>query len=406
MGAASSSFSVRRVVSLPWLTAVPFRLLSGFLLLAAAPRASAAQPFKYPERSHGPATLRYVEGVPVLTVSGTPRQIGEQIGALALKPARRLISFPRDMLKQNGVSWLLPFLELGARRMAKNFPPAYRRELAGMAKASGVSQADLLLANTVFDLYRVLGCSTLTVEAARSATGAPLFGRNLDFPTLGYLHEYSLVTVYRPRGKRPFVSIGFPGMVGCLSGMNDAGLALAVLEVYESRDESRPFNAQGMPYAMAYRWLLENCATTEQAEAALRKMKRTVMTNLAVCDRRGGTVFELTPAAVEVRRPVDGICAATNHFRSAALRTWTDCDRYAALTPVAEKKLSLSEIKNRLHAANQGGMTLQTMIFEPATLTLHLAIGEPPTSSLPFKKLDLAPWLAPGKAPRRHAAEP
>ncbi len=383
----------------PRLTAGPFCLLGGFLLLAVAPRASAAQPFKYPERSHGPATLRYVDGVPVLTVFGTPRQIGEQIGALALKPARRLISFPRDMLKQNGVSWLLPFLELGARRMAENFPPAYRRELDAMAVASGVSQADLLLANTVFDLYKVLGCSTLTVEAARSATGAPLFGRNLDFPTLGYLHEYSLVTVYRPRGKHSFVSIGFPGMVGCLSGMNDAGLALAVLEVYESRDGSRPFNAQGMPYAMAYRWLLENCATTEQAEAALRRMKRTVMSNLAVCDRRGGTVFELTPAVVEVRRPADGICAATNHFRSTALRTWTECERYAALTtPVAGKKLSLPEIKKRLHAANQGEMTLQTMIFEPATLTLHLAIGKPPTSGLSFKKLNLAPWLAPGKA--------
>jgi len=37
--------------------------------------------------------------------------------------------------------------------------------------------------------------------------------------------------------------------------------------------------------------------------------------------------------------------------------------------------------------------TLQTMIFEPATLKLHLAIGACPSSAEPLKTLDLAPLL-------------
>jgi hypothetical protein len=34
------------------------------------------------------------------------------------------------------------------------------------------------------------------------------------------------------------------------------------------------------------------------------------------------------------------------------------------------------------------------MIFEPATLKLHLAIGTPPTSALPLKTLELKPLLS------------
>jgi len=40
---------------------------------------------------------------------------------------------------------------------------------------------------------------------------------------------------------------------------------------------------------------------------------------------------------------------------------------------------------------NLGGLTVQTMIFEPATLKLHLAIGSCPSSALPMKELDLKP---------------
>ena len=36
-------------------------------------------------------------------------------------------------------------------------------------------------------------------------------------------HQHSLVTVYRPEGKHAFVSIGFPGLVGCVSGLDGQG---------------------------------------------------------------------------------------------------------------------------------------------------------------------------------------
>ena len=103
-----------------------------------------------------------------------------------------------------------------------------------------------------------------------SATKGPLFGRNLDFYTLGMLDKYSLVTVHRPKGKHAFVSIGFPGLFGCVSGMNDAGLALAVHEVFLARDGASMFNPKGVPYTFCFRRILEECETVEEAEKLLR----------------------------------------------------------------------------------------------------------------------------------------
>ena len=96
----------------------------------------------------------------------------------------------------------------------------------------------------MFDLKKSLACCRAADRPNRSATGNVLFGRNLDYPSLGYAHEYSLVTVYRPTGKHAFASIGFPGLVGCLSGMNDAGLSLGVLEIYAVKRGGREVRRQ------------------------------------------------------------------------------------------------------------------------------------------------------------------
>jgi len=115
--------------------------------------------------------------------------------------------------------------------------------------------------------------------------------------------------------------------------MNDAGLALAILEVYTSNDDSLKFDPKGTPYAMCYRRILEECSTVAQAEELLRSMKRTTRNNLAVCDRNGGAVFEVTPKNVVVRPPEGDICNCTNHFRTKELATTTECRGRAALSP-------------------------------------------------------------------------
>lgn len=358
-------------------------------LLAATP-ARAAEPFRYTEGKHGRGELKYVNGLPVLVVEGTPEEIGTQVATLANKASRRLLSFPKEYLKTFGFESSWPTLVKLSKGMAPQFPADHLKELEALAKRADIDRDLVIVGNTFADIKKIGGCSTLIIEADRSATRGPLFGRNLDYPTLGFLHEYSLVTVYRPRGKHAFASIGFPGFVGCLSGINDAGLALAVLEVYSSNDDSPAFDPQGTPYALCYRRVLEECTTVAEAEKLLRTMKRTTRNNLAVCDPKGGAVFEITPRTVVVRRAEEGICPCTNHFRTKELARETICRRYRALEKSQNSaKVGLTDLAKLLDAANQGDRTFQTMIFEPAALKLHLAIGKCPSSALEPKLLDL-----------------
>jgi predicted choloylglycine hydrolase len=363
-----------------------------FALILTSVGGARAETFRYKEGKYGKAELKYINGLPVLVVEGTPEQIGEQTGALTGTQTKRLLSFPKEYLEKFGYESAWPALVRVGKSMAPSFPADHLKELEAAAKKAGVDRDMAVVGNAFPDIKKFGGCSTLVVDGAHSSTGGPLFGRNLDYPTLGFLHEYSLVTVFRPTGKHSFASIGFPGFLGCLSGMNDAGLAVAVLEVYASNDDSLSFDPKGVPYGLVYRRILEECTTVDEAEKLLRSVKRTTRNNLAVCDRKGGVVFEITPKSVRVRPAEDGLCPCTNHFRTKELATDTICRRYKTLEKSKTLgKLDVPQMMKLLDEVNQGDRTFQSMVFEPKALKLHLSIGKLPASSEKPKLLELEP---------------
>jgi isopenicillin-N N-acyltransferase-like protein len=372
-------------------------LLSLVLLVVLVPALSAAEPFRFPEKKHGKGQLRYLNDLPVLIVRGSPEEIGEQMAVLAVKPGEKILNYPKDMLERFRlpVGWQL-FATAGAGMLAQ-FPADHRKELEAMAK-TGIDRESLIVGNTLFDIKKSFACSALHVTADRSKTGGPLFGRNLDYPPLGYAHHYSLVTIYRPAGKHAFAAIGFPGLVGCISGMNDAGLALGVLEIYSVKRGVERFDPKGTPYALCYRRILEECSTIAEAEKLLRSLKRTTTTCLAICDRDRVAVFEITPKELVVREPMDGLCSCTNHFCSKELKPASETRMFRSLERFKElekardlKKLSVEDVHRRMHAASNRYTTMHTMVFEPRTLKLHLAIGRIPASAGELKTLELKP---------------
>jgi predicted choloylglycine hydrolase len=392
-----------------------FRLIVAVALAATAPAVRGDEPFRFPEARFGKGQLKYHEGVPVLVLEGTPAEIGAQAGVLTGKACAEVANYPADIVERlagsAGSRWLWPVVLNRGERLFKNFPADYRQEFEAGVKAGHVDRARALVGNTMFDLKADLtalfGCSALLVDSSRSRDGKPIFGRNMDYPSLGYLHRYSLVTVCRPEGKHAFAAIGFPGMLGCVSGMNDAGLALAVLETTGApREEGLAFDPDGVPFMLCYRRLLEECATVPEAEHLLRGMKRTTSTNLAICDRHEGAVFEVTPSRVIVRRPERGIAVCTNHFCSPQLRLGTPDnrfhtqDRYARLERMSarQEKMSPRDVEKYMHGVSQSRQTLQTMVFRPATLELDLAVssGNGPAADEEFHWLELAPLLRPG----------
>jgi hypothetical protein len=370
-------------------------VLFTFLLLAvSAVQAGDVRAFRE-GRTDG-AELKYLNGLPVLTVSGTPEEMGRQKAQLTADVVKTIADYPRRLLDRSSHKDRLPrYLEM-SKELAQQLPADHRAELRAFAGQSGIDRDMGVLGNMLADIYRDISCSSLIVEPEKSVTGGPLFGRNLDFYTLSLLDKYSLVTVHRPKGKHAFAAIGFPGLFGCLSGMNDAGLALAVHEVFLSHDAAPIFNPKGVPYAFCFRRVLEECTTIEEAEKLIRGTERSTILSLALCDRKHSVVLEMTPKSVVARHGSDGILACTNHFRTDELAVLPWCNRYRKLIQARKlDKLDVAEVAKKMHEVNMGRMTVQTMIFEPVPLKLHLAIGACPSSALPMKPLDLGPLFSP-----------
>ncbi|MFO0846573.1 MAG: C45 family peptidase [Gemmataceae bacterium] len=354
----------------------------------------------YPEGRHSTGELRYIGGLPVLSVGGSPEQIGAAVGALALRPAPRMAAYPEDMLRLFRCGWLALALRRLGEGMVERFDPDYRAEFEAVVRASDVERGRMVMGNTLFDLKKLVACSGFGLEGPRSVTGSPVLGRNLDYPDGGYAHHYTMVTVCRPAGKLAFASVGFPGLVGVLSGMNEAGLAVAVLEVFQAPLRVRRLDPWGTPYALCLREVLETCSTIDEAYGLLSRKRRTTLYNVALADRQRVAAFEVTPARVFERRSRDGVCVCTNHFHGATLQpafalNWMDTfGRDRKLNWVARQKgrFDVADVHRAMHLASAWD-TLQTMAFEPESLQLHLAFGAIPASAGPLATLGLAPLL-------------
>ena len=342
------------------------------------------------------AELQFIDGLPVVTVGGSPEEIGTQLGTLLKQPISQLLERHEAFAKGFGFSKPVELLLKTGHLMLPLFPESHRRELEALVRTSHVDVDLLVFGNIMYELSRFPACSTLAVEPEKSATGEVIFGRNLDFPTFGFLDKYSSLIIYRPQGKHAFASITFPGFFGVASGMNDAGLCVAQLEVGKTSEPGPHINFAGTPVALCFRRLLEECETVDEAEKLLREQKRFIMCNLALSDRKQSIVLEITPKTVARRNADEGVTLCTNHFRTSGLINDNSCWRYSKLTQArGEEKLGIADVARYMHSVNVGKKTIQTMIFEPSALRIHLSFGPLPSSGQPLKPIDLAELFHP-----------
>lgn len=362
---------------------------------------SAEESFRFPEAKHGQGELKYVNDIPILILTGTPEEIGEQMGVLGVKPAADAVAMLDVLLKDHGLEFLRPVLvRFGEERLSR-FPEAYRQEFEAMAKASGVDREALVIGNTFGELRHLAGCSGLMIGPERSTTGGPLMGRNWDFRPIEGMDQYNAIVIRRPEGKLPYATITYPGAVAsdCTqSAINGAGLAIGGNFIGDSADESPQVDWDKIPPGVVGRRIMEECRSIDETEALIRENHPSERGAMVACDLSGGAVFEVTPKTIAVRRGEGGVCIGTNHFLSEGLMIPQQCWRMDILAEAAkEGKLGVADVAAAMHGANQGDWTAQTMVFEPKTLRLHVAFGDGKRSAteFPLKEIDLSEWLKP-----------
>jgi len=326
-------------------------------------------------------------GVPILHVAGTPEEMGAQHGHLLGGELQGMLRYVEAFVGRRE----LPAARRRARELFEaHTPPRYLREVEALAAAAGLDVEDVLFAQWFTDLYRGFACSTLT---ARSAEG-PFLARNLDFPGMGWLGRYSVVVVARPEGRRPFVSVTWPGLIGVLSGQSP-DVALSVMVVHDDLG-ARP----GLPFQLAFRRVLEEAGSAAEVEALLRETPLTVSNNLMVLDGAGDArALELHAEAGVVARLADdrGRLACTNHFLSGRLRSrrlsltyFSSQRRYRVVAAAASREGELTLADGRAALAEAAtSFTQQAMVFLPAHGALEVALsGRPPATDAEFVRLE------------------
>jgi hypothetical protein len=350
----------------------------------------------FEEASVAPARLSFADEIPVAQVSGTPEQMGAELGALAGKPAKDLLSswkfadFFRSIVEPSVAS---------TEDLLKVVPQPYLQEIDALSRMAGIDSSDLLRANAVVD-----ACACTAFVASGDATGgAPLLiGRNLDFAPANVLGKNTLLVVYHPENAHAFVSIGWPGFAAVASGMNDQGLCAFIL----INSAAQPRGA-GIPLGFCLRRILERCSNVEEARALFHADPPASGHFLFLADARTAACVSRD---TQDRLLEDGLLSCTNGRVDPETNAQDDQRARCVKALLQETKGSIDvETARSILAATRLRLeNTHAMVLEPETRVLWLARGTTfaPAALGHWDRLDLADALAGRSEVKATAAGP
>ena len=108
-------------------------------------------------------------------------------------------------------------------------------------------------------------------------------------------------------------------------------------------------------------------------------------------------VVEITPEKITVRRgDADSALISTNHQRAQDADSPGRCWRYDLLRRESRqewRRIDVPALHAMLGHAQQGKMTLQSMVFEPANRVIYLSLGTE-AARRGYRRIDLRQYLA------------
>jgi len=255
------------------------------------------------------ATGRYAP-LKVFRATGSPRDVGEQLGARFAQEARRGMEvFKKELRWEKGATMD------GAKRYARKILPKieawypdFVEEMRGFAKGSGIP-FDLLAAkwSGYSPSLGVKGCSDLAVSSEHTADGSVLVAHNEDY---GPDYDGLVVPVHvAVEGKPAFFAMSYEGLFPTI-GFNEAGISLTGNAVYPNDVRV------GIPKMFPPRRVLEARTLREALAWALPEGRGSSFNNI-VCTK-DGELFSLEGSATsfDAIYGEEGWLVHTNHYVS------------------------------------------------------------------------------------------
>ena len=251
------------------------------------------------------------------------------------------------------------------------YAPNIWEELHGLADGLGIPLERAVAEYSNGRLrYPKRGCSAVMT--------AGLYGRNYDYDVRHY--DRLLVAI---QAKGAHASVGFSDrFTGRVDGMNEHGLCVGLHMVNQKTWQP------GLVCILIVRIVLDQCATTREAVALLRRLPHGLGFNYSLIDAGGAAaVVEASPAALAVREGAQLAC--TNHFQAKELQAYNrrNPGSYRHLPPLeglareqppapelfAALNRSLSPVFDHRYATGSG--TLHTVVCAPATRQMLVGVG-------------------------------
>lgn len=248
-------------------------------------------------------------------------------------------------------------------------PLELQQELEGLAKQLSVPYGDVLVCNLYYDAIKavMMGCTAFAVDRG----DGPLHARNLDWwSDARLLSLATLVTEFQGAPAGNFITVGWPGFIGAMSGVAPGRFAVTLNSVLS-------FDAFELATPVVF--LLRDVLATARdfAEALARLAETSVASDslLLLTGVRQGelAVIERTPRRHAIRRGEAGTVAVTNDYRalgdglenSSSLIAQTSCSRFDRICELLQQPATDYDTCLRyLEDPNvRMDMTMQHMVF-------------------------------------------
>jgi len=287
-----------------------------------------------PASGPGPGSqLRQSEsGLWELYVEGNAFQRGEAIGHLSKDllyyQEKVFVDQIREIIpSDNYLKFLRFFIILFNRNLEENIPEELRQEIYAISQSCtheydmiGTPYERQLNYHAAHDLghamqeYMLVGCSSFASWGTNSADSSLVIGRNFDFYMGDDFARNKQVAFYRPTTGYNFVTIGWVGMTGVLSGMNEHGLTVTI-----NAAKSTMPTSSATPISILTREILQYAQTIDEAYEIANKRKTFVAESILIGSAKDGkaAIIEKSPDNIALFTQDEQqqlIC--TNHYQS------------------------------------------------------------------------------------------
>lgn len=271
------------------------------------------------------------KGVWEMKIEGTDFERGEAIGKLSPDllyfQESVFINQIREIIPSDSyLKFLRFFIILFNRNLGENIPEEYRNEIYGISQscthefdAIGNPYERQLNYHAAHDLghamqdYMMVGCTSFATWGDASVDNQLTIGRNFDFYVGDDFAKNKLITFCKPDKGYNFVSIGWVGMIGVLSGMNEEGLTVTI-----NAAKSDVPTSSATPISILAREILQYASNIDEAYEIAKRRETFVSESLLIGSKNDNraVIIEKSPEKIAMFQSNNEQIVCTNHFQS------------------------------------------------------------------------------------------